>query len=116
MPTGDVAQPPQKARLRQAEPDVHQDGFENDGGDLTGELFEAPLNRGEIVERRDGHIIESSLGYSQSAGDGAGSVDIAVLFRFGLYADQSGVVQAVVRAFELENFVALGDRACHAAG
>src|SRR5262249_47540310 len=45
----DVAQSLQKTGLWHAQPDVHQDGLENDGGNLPGELFEAVLDAGKAL-------------------------------------------------------------------
>ena len=52
----DLAQSLQKARLRHAQADVHQDRLEDDGRDLARILLEAQLDGGQIVEGRNQHI------------------------------------------------------------
>src|SRR5262245_2696971 len=43
FPSRDFAQAFEEARLRETKPHVHQDGFQNDGGDLSWIFFEAPF-------------------------------------------------------------------------
>ena len=108
--------PLQEAGLRHAEADVHQDGLENDRGDLAGIFFEAALDRGEVVEGSDQDVGDRGFGHAESAGDGRGIVDVAEIGSVGLYADQSGVVQSVVGAFKLYDLVAAGGGAGQADG
>ncbi len=53
---GNVAQPFEEARLRHAQSDVHQDGFENDRRNLAGMLLEAALDGCKIIEGRDDDV------------------------------------------------------------
>src|SRR2546428_1960453 len=111
-----IAQPLQKAGLRQAQSDVHQDGLENDGGDLAGILLEAILDALQIVEAGDGNNLERSFRHATAAGNGIGRIRIAVVSLLGLDADKRSVMQSVVRAFELQNLVATRGGARDAAG
>src|SRR5262249_16927482 len=95
----------EKAGLRQAEADVHQDRFENDCGDLARILLKAVFHALQIVEGSNEYVIHRGLGNAAAAGNGIGRVDVAVLIFLRLYADERGVVQAVVGAFKLDDFV-----------
>ena len=56
-----VPQALQESGLRHAQANVHQDGFENDRGNLAGIFTEPPLDAAEIVETRDDDIGEGSF-------------------------------------------------------
>src|SRR5467141_1042730 len=101
-----IAQPLQEAGLRHAQSDVHEDGFENDRGDLSGILLKTIFDALQVVEAGDDNILERGLRYAASPRNGIGRIRIAVLFRLGLDADERGVMKSVVRAFELQNLVA----------
>src|SRR6267143_1201531 len=111
-----ITQSLQESGLRQTQSDVHEDGLENDGGDLAGILLEAIFDALQIVEAGDDNIVERSFRHAPAAGNGVGSVRIAVVFRLGFHADERGVMQSVVRAFELQNLVAARSGARNAAG
>ena len=112
-----IAEALEEAGLRKAEADVHENGFENDGGDLSGIFLEAALDAGEVVERGDFHVVERGLRNTAAAGNGIWRYGIApVVVGLGLDADESGVVEAVVGAFEFDDFVALGGGASDADG
>ena len=111
----EVAQALEKTRLRTAEANVHQNRFENDGRDLAGIVLEAALDAGEIVEDRDDGVGERGLWNTGAGGDARGCVGIAVILGFGLYADESGVMQTVISAFEFQDLVAAGGGARDAA-
>src|SRR5260370_10041565 len=112
----DVAQSLQEAGLWHAEADVHQDGLEDDLGDLSGILLEAIFDALQIVEAVNNNIFERVLRYASAAGNGSGLVRSTVVFRLRLDADQRRVMQAVVGAFELQNLIAPGGGAGNAAG
>ena len=76
-----------EARLRQAESDVHHDGFEDDGGDLSGIFFEAALDGGEIVERGDKDVGNRGLRNAEASGHGDGIVNVAEFGSVRLDAD-----------------------------
>ena len=100
--------PCRKARLRHAQADVHQDRFQNDGRDLAGILLEAQFDTGQIVEGSNDNVSDRGFRHSQPAGNRCRSVDVAVVGRVRLHADQRGIVQAVVTAFKLYDLVASG--------
>jgi len=111
-----VAQSLEKSRLRQAKAYVHHDGLENGGGDLAGIFAEAAFDACEIVEDRDRDIGDGSFGNASAAGNAGRSFGIAVILSFGLNANKSGIVQAVVAAFELQDLFAAGGGTRDAAG
>ena len=113
---GNLAQSLKKAGLRHAQADVHQNRLENDGRDLAGILLEAQLDAGQIVEGRNQNVGHGGLRHAESAGHGSRSVDIAIIGRVRLHADQCGIVQAVVSAFKLHDLVAAGSGAGQADG
>ena len=102
----DFAQAFQEAGLRHAQANVHQNRFENDRGNLAGIFFEAALDRSEIVERGDKHVRNRRLRHAKTAGDRRRRVDVAIVRRVRLHADQSTIVQAVISAFEFHDLVA----------
>jgi len=67
-----------------------------------------------VVERGYRHVVDAGLGHAEAAGHGSRRVDVAILFGFGLHADQGSVVQTVIGAFKFEDFVALGGGTGHA--
>ena len=113
---GNVAQPLQKAGLRHAQADVHQNRFQNDGRDLAGILLEAQLDAGQVVEGRSENVGHGGFRHSEPARHRSRSVDIAVVGRVRLHADQRGIVQAVVSAFKFYDLVAAGSGAGQANG
>src|SRR5260370_11794539 len=68
-----------------------------------------------MVDAGEDNIVERSFRPAPAAGNGVGSVRIAVVFDLGLDADERGVMQSVVRAFKLQDFVATGGGARDAA-
>src|SRR6267154_1313195 len=112
----DITQSLQKSGLRQAQSDVHEDGLENDGGDLAGILLESIFDALHIVEAGDDNILERSFRHATAAGNGVGRIWIAVVFCLGLDADERGVMQSVVGAFKLQDFVAARSGPRDAAG
>src|SRR5690348_7176349 len=112
----DVAQALEETRLRDAETDVHHDGLENDGGDLAGIFAEAALDAREIVKGCDDDIGERGFRNARAARNAGWGVGIAVVFGLGLHADESGVVEAVIAAFEFQDFFAAGRGTSDAAG
>src|SRR6185437_4036330 len=98
---GDLAQALQETRLWHAEPDIHQNRFQNNCGNLSRILTEAALDAREVIERCDNHVGKRSFWHPSSAGDGVGRVGISVFLGLRLNADQSRVMQSVVGAFEL---------------
>src|SRR5271170_4408258 len=113
---GDLAQTLQEAWFRHAEADVHKDWFENDRGNFAGIFFETAFDGSQVVEGGDEDVCDSGFRHTESAGNGDGIVDIAEVGSVGLYADQGGVVQSVVGAFKLYDFVAAGSGAGQADG
>jgi hypothetical protein len=101
-----LAQAFQKTGPRHAEAHVHENRLENNRGNLAGILFEPPLDRGQIIERGDLYVGDGRLGHAETASDRGWIVDVAVVGRVRLHADQRAVMQAVVGAFELHNLVA----------
>ena len=112
----EVAESLQESWLRNAEADVHQNRLEDDGRDLAGIFFEAPLDAMEIVEAGDDDVGDGGFRDTAATGNGVGRVGIAIFFGFGFHADERGVVQPVIRALELEDFVAIRGGARDAAG
>ena len=106
----------QETGLRQTEAHVHQNGLENDGGDLAGVFAEAALDAAEIVEGGDNHVGERGFRDARTSGNTRGRVGIAVIFGLGLDADEGRVVQTVIRALKLQDFVATGSGTGDAAG
>ena len=115
-PARNVAQTLKETRLGHTQTHVHQDGLENDGGDLAGIFLEAALNARKIVEGGNNNVGERGFRNAGATGNARGRVGIAVVFSLGLHADERGVVQAVVGALEFEDFVTPGSGACEAAG
>src|SRR5580692_4221874 len=112
---GDITEALQEAGLRHAQAHVHENGLENNRGDLTGTFAEAPLDAAEIVEAGYDNVGQSGFGDAAAARHGIGRVGIAVVFGLGLDADERGVMQSVVGAFKLQDFVAAGGGARDAA-
>jgi len=69
----DIAQALEKSGLREAETDVHQNGLENNRGDLTGILLKAILDALQIVEAGDDNILKGGLGHATAAGTELGA-------------------------------------------
>src|SRR5579863_136833 len=80
---GEIAKTFQETGLRNAEADVHQNGFKNDRGNLAGIFLEAALDGGEIVESCNLYVVDGRLRYAQSAGNSGGVIDVAELGRVG---------------------------------
>src|ERR1700731_2549281 len=93
-PKKSIAQPLQEAGLRHAQSDVHEDGFENDRGDLSGILLKTIFDALEVVEAGDDNILERGLRYAASPGNGGGRIGVAVVFGLGLDAVGRGVMRA----------------------
>ena len=71
---GNVAQSLQKAGLRHAQADVHQDRLENDGRNLAGILLEAQFDAGQIVEGRNQHVGDDAFGTPSPPGTEVGAL------------------------------------------
>ena len=104
---GDLAQSFQEARLRHAEPDVHQDGLKN----LTRILLEAALHRAKVVEGRNRNVGNGAFRNAQPAGNRNRIFDIAEIGSMRLDADQRRIVQPVITAFKFHDLVTPRGRA-----
>ena len=91
----------QETRLRNAQPDVHQNGLQDNCRYLSWILAEAALDASEVIERSDDDVCERGLGHTASSGNGVRRVGISVLLGFGLHADERRVMQTVIRTFKL---------------
>src|SRR5579862_3629502 len=98
----------EKALFWHAQADVHHDGLENHSRDLIRILPESSFNGFEIVEGRDRDVGNTRFRHASSTGNRLRVLDIAEVigWRMRLYADQCGVVQAVISTFELDDLVA----------
>src|SRR5206468_2491200 len=80
--------------------------LENNGRNLSGVFLEPPLDGCEIVKGSDQDVLKACFRNAKSSRHRSRPVDIAEVRSMRLYADQSGIMQTVVRAFELQNLVA----------
>ena len=92
--------------MRHAQSDIHQDRLQNNRGNFAWILFEAALDRGQVIEGRDENVRHRRFRDPKPARHGSRSVDVAVVRSVWLHADQGAVVQSVIRAFELHDLVA----------
>src|SRR5207249_7564563 len=91
-----------------AQADVHKDRLENNGRDLSGIFAEPAFHRGQIVEGRNQNIGDGGFRYTQATRNRRGVVHIAEIGSVWLHAYQRGIVQPVIRAFELYDLVTPG--------
>ncbi len=64
------------------------------------------LDTRKIVERSDEDVVKRRFRHAGSAGNGVRCVGVAILFGLRFDAHQRGVMQSMIRAFELHNFLA----------
>src|SRR5439155_10230619 len=68
--------------------------------------LEPPLDRCEIVKGSDQDVLKACFRNAKPSGHRSRPVDVAEVRSMRLYADQSGIVQAMVSAFEFHDLVA----------
>ena len=102
----DRAQAFKEAGLRHAKPDVHQDGFKNDRGNLSRKLLEAVFDAAKIVEGGHRDVVENRLDDAEASGNRIRCMNVTGVFELRLHADESRVVQSVIRTFKAQDFVA----------
>jgi len=79
-----IPQPLQESGLRHAQPHVHQNGLENDRGDLAGFSRKRRSTLLRLLKLATTTLAREAFGMPPPPGNGIGSIRIAPIFGFGL--------------------------------